>query len=194
MQPTRAIRTAKAGYLTLSIIICMLGIFMIVYPKVSLEMLCYLAGSLMTLYGIVKIIGYFSKDLYRLAFQYDLAFGIFVMVIGIVLLCHRTGMIKVLYFIIGVLAFMDGLFKIQMAIDSKRFGIGKWWLITLIAVLTSIFGLVLIIKPFEGAETLMVLMGVAFLLEGGLNISVAVLAIKIIKDQLSESKEYDIFV
>ena len=35
------------------------------------------AGILLIAYGIIKMIGYFSKDLYCLAFQYDLACGIF---------------------------------------------------------------------------------------------------------------------
>ncbi|MFQ9732082.1 MAG: hypothetical protein ACLT8X_11075 [Mediterraneibacter faecis] len=41
-------------------------------------------------YGIIKMIGYFSKDLYCLAFQYDLACGIFLIILGVVALSIRN--------------------------------------------------------------------------------------------------------
>ena len=41
-------------------------------------------------YGIIKIIGYFSKDLYCLAFQYDFACGVFLIVLGMIVLCIKN--------------------------------------------------------------------------------------------------------
>ena len=42
----------------------------------------------MLLFGFIKMIGYFSKDLYRLAFQFDLASGILLMALPISISCH----------------------------------------------------------------------------------------------------------
>ena len=40
----------------------------------------------------------------------------------------------------------DGLFKIQIAVDARRFGLRRWWLILTEAILAAILGLVLIFR------------------------------------------------
>ena len=59
---------------------------MILFPQMSAYTLCQMLGAILVLYGAIKMIGYFSRDLYRLAFQYDLAFGMLIMLIGLILL------------------------------------------------------------------------------------------------------------
>lgn len=123
----RQILFAKVGYILMSVLFSAVGIFMILKPEVSTEIICIAAGILLIIFGIIKIIGYFSKDLYRLAFQYDLAFGI-----------------------------------------------GQWWLILLIAVITGLLGLLLLLRPVEGMQAVMILLGCSMLSEGILNLCVAV--------------------
>ena len=40
--------------------------------------------------------------------------------------------------VLGVAVLADGLLKIQIALDSKRFGISKWWLILAVAFIACI--------------------------------------------------------
>jgi len=72
MRSTAPMRTAKIGYIAVSALLCILGIMLIVIPSFSINLLGNICGILMLLFGAVKLTGYFSKDLYRLAFQYDL--------------------------------------------------------------------------------------------------------------------------
>ena len=90
------IQTAKVGYIIISILLCILGIVLIIVPDFSLILLCRLSGILLVLFGIVKIIGYCSKDLYRLAFQYDLAFGILLSALGVIMIFRTSTMIPLL--------------------------------------------------------------------------------------------------
>ena len=76
MPSNKRIWAAKVGYIIVSILIGVLGIVLIATPNFSVSLLCRLGGGILILFGIVKIIGYCSNDLYRLAFQYDLAIGI----------------------------------------------------------------------------------------------------------------------
>lgn len=79
-------RIAKIGYVLISTAFCLIGIIMMVYPDFSLNVIGICCGIAMIIFGIVKLIGYFSKDLYRLAFQYDLQFGILMLIIGLIIL------------------------------------------------------------------------------------------------------------
>ena len=87
---TTPIKIAKTGYIVLSVAFCVLGILLMFFPAFSAELACNILGVAMIAFGGIKIIGYFSKDLYRLAFQFDLAIGLLFAVMGILVLVYPT--------------------------------------------------------------------------------------------------------
>ena len=76
MKSTLPVTVAKTGYIIMSFLLSLLGIIFIAKPESSALFIGIAIGALMIIFGAVKIIGYLSKDLYRLAFQFDLCFGI----------------------------------------------------------------------------------------------------------------------
>lgn len=171
--------TAKAGYIVISVLLCVLGLFVVFKPDFSLGLLGILCGILLLLFGTIKIIGYFSNDIYRLAFQYDLAFGILLAVLGVLMLANPGRLAKLIGLILGAVFLTDGLFKIQISLDSKKFGIGKWWIILVLALIAAGFGLAAIINPNAGSRILMILLGVSMFFEGILNLFTVLAAVKI---------------
>lgn len=183
MRSKKPLRAAKTGYIVLSAVLCTLGVLLLLFPGISMLALCYLLGGILVAYGVIKIVGYFSRDLYRLAFQYDLAFGILFAVIGAMVLCNPAGAAAFLAVVSGVLVLADGLFKVQMALDAKAFGIRKWWAIMAPAVLAGVFGLLLILRPAQSVRAAMALFGLTLLAEGLLGICVAQLAVEGLRRQ-----------
>lgn len=183
MRSVIPMKTAKGGYIIVSLMFCILGITLIVFPEFSAELLGQICGSMFLLFGCVKLIGYFSKDLFRLAFQFDLEFGILMIVLGIVILAHPGSLRNFICITFGVAVLGDGLFKIRIALDAKRFGIEKWWLTMVTAVLTSGFGLLLVCSPLLAEKLLMIFLGIALLAEGILSMSTVITMVKIIRHQ-----------
>ena len=147
-------------------------------------------GVIMIAFGIVKLVGYFSKDLFRLAFEYDLAAGILMILIGTVLVSNPARALEFFCTVLGILVLADGLFKIQISIDSKRFGIRLWWLILAAAIITGALGVALIFAPEESVRLMTVLLGVTLLCDGILNISTMLTAVKIVNNQRPERGVY----
>lgn len=137
MRSVVPMRTAKIGYIVISAAMCVLGILLMALPDFSASVLGVIFGIMMTVFGAIRLTGYFSKDLYRLAFQYDLPFGILLIVLGIIMLIKPDRLLMFSSIAIGLFTLTDGLFKIQIAIDSRRFGISAWWLILLLAVISA---------------------------------------------------------
>lgn len=181
MDSLRTLKIARNGYITISCVFCILGIFLMANPGCSAKMLCTLIGIIFIISGVIKIIGYFSKDFYCLAFQFDLAFGILMITVGMLMLIRTERLLHLIFVIFGLMILADALFKIQMSLDAKRFGLNLWWRILAVAVLTGIFGTILLIEPGEGAKLTMIFMGVGLLMEGLMNLYVAVYTIKIIE-------------
>ena len=186
-------RVAKTGYIVMSMVFCVVGVLFIALPARSAVMIGRVLGAAMAVFGVVKLVGYFSKDLYRLAFQYDLEFGILLIALGVIVLLRTNGVMDFICIAAGVAILADGLFKIQIAIDSRRFGIRDWWLIMVLAVVTGGVGLLLVFRPWESVQVLTVLLGAALLAEGVLNLCVALSAVKIVKNQQPDVIETDYF-
>ena len=138
MPSNKRIWAAKVGYIIISILIGVLGIVLIAVPNFSVSLLCRLGGGILILFGIVKIIGYCSNDLYRLAFQYDLAIGILLIALGAILILRTRIMTSLICVLLGIYTLADALLKIQISVDSKAFGICQWWLILVVAIITGV--------------------------------------------------------
>ena len=193
MGAIRQLKIAKNGYIIMSLLFVILGICLIIWPDCSLKLFCTLIGIMLIAYGCIKIVGYFSKDYYCLAFQFDLAFGILLIAVGAIIIARREQVVNLIFAIFGILILADALFKIQMSMDAKRFGLSLWWRILVVAVLTGILGVLLLIRPFDAAEIMMILVGVSFLFEGILTLCVAIYTIRILENRRPDIIDMDDF-
>lgn len=195
MRSVAPMKTAKIGYIVMSVLFCVLGVVLLFTPDVSALWIGRLLGIGLILFGAIKLLGYFSRDLFRLAFQYDLAFGLLLMVLGIVTLSHPGDALSFLCVMFGIPVLADGLFKIQIAMDSRQFGIRNWWLVLVLAALTCVVGVVLVFRPMTGVRALTALIGLSLLCDGVLNLSVALCTVKIVDHQrpdVIETDDYEI--
>ena len=143
----KQIKLACTGYILISIVFYITGFLCIVNPELMQLHGRTLAGAILIAYGIIKIISYFSKDLYCLAFQYDFACGIFLIVLGIAVLCIGSRFRESsLFAALGILILLDSLLSIQTALDSRKFGLSSWKYILIISIVTGTFGVLVILK------------------------------------------------
>lgn len=183
MRSVAPMRVAKTGYIAVSILLAVLGIVLIAWPTFSVNALGVICGILLILFGGVKLVGYFSKDLYRLAFQYDMPFGILLIILGIIMLIHPGNLASFICVVFGLSVLISSLFNIQTALDAKKFGINQWWLIFALSVIAAVWGLILFFRPSEAADVMAVLLGITLLFESAVNICTVVTSVKIVKNQ-----------
>ena len=171
-------KRSKALYITISILSLLAGIALVIWPGASVITICYVVGSAAILVGAVRLAGYFSKDSYNLNFQFDFAMGLVFLILGTVLIFHPGDTVAVLHFSVGILVLVDSVFKLQTALDAKHFGLKKWWVMLLCALLCAGLGLVLVILPFRTAEILVRVTGAALAVNSGENILTAGYTVK----------------
>ena len=183
MRSVTPMRIAKIGYIVMSVMFCIAGALFIALPDISITMIGISMGIAMIVFGIVKLVGYFSRDLFRLAFQFDLELGILLLVLGVMVLIRPDDLMTFICIALGISILTDGLFKVQIALDSKRFGIKSWWVILALAVVAGTIGVFLIFRSAKSAQFLTVLLGVSILAEGILNLYTVISTVLIIKHQ-----------
>jgi uncharacterized membrane protein HdeD (DUF308 family) len=163
----RLVQSVKGVFAATSLVFMILGLCLLLWPDLSALTICVLLGVICMVHGIVRLVGYFANDLYRLAFQFDLAVGILSILIGCVLVFHPRHILALLPVVLGLFILADSALRIQTALDARRFGMSKWWAILLVAIGGVVLGTVLLFSPFEGTRALVRLMGLTLLIDGG---------------------------
>lgn len=181
MRSTAPVWTAKISNIAMSVCLIAFGIAVIALPSMSLEIIGITTGVMMCVFGIFRLVGYFSRDLFRLAFQYDLQIGVMSVVMGIILAAEPEQTLLIICVVFGVTVFVSGLFRSAVALQARRFGIKPWYVILGAAMLSCAFGITLLAFPAASTTAAAVILGAALIAEGVSNLAVMLTAVKIVK-------------
>ena len=165
MKRLNIVKEARSIHVGVSLLLILSGVFLIVWPEVGKTVARYLIGGNFIFIGLARALGYFANDLYRLAFQYDLALGGFCVIFGILLIISPDHVQTALPYIIGVYVLINSLLKMQTALDAKAFGMKHWWGLLAAAVAISTVAVALLILYTQIYSHLLV--PIALILDGG---------------------------
>lgn len=141
----KQLKIAKTGYILISILFYIFGVICILSKNIDAKTGAMAGGAILIAYGVIKITGYLSKDLFCLAFQYDFACGLFLIVLGILVLAVNAGFEHHLLSGMGALVLLDSLLCIQTALDAQKFGLSSWHVILFTSILSGTLGAALIV-------------------------------------------------
>lgn len=183
------VKIAKLSYLISSAAVFALGIVFLICPGISPDSLCRAAGAVMLVLGAVKLYGYFSNDLYRIAFQFGMAFGTLSMILGAAMLAVSEKLLGYLPEILSVFVIVDSLFTVQNSIEAEKFGIAGWWMLLICGVLAAFAGGTILILQLTDGDA-MRFTGVAFIADSIQNVAVAILTVHYRKkDAMQETRK-----
>ena len=170
------LKRALLAYIIFAFAFVVMGICFIAWPNTSIMTVCYTLGAVLLAWGIVKILNFVkNKNKSKgLAFQFTLIFGLFLAVAGALIIVFPKVILPVIPVIVGVMLCADGIHKIKVGFDAKKMGSTKWGLILISSIATFIFGICLVINPFDGTKAIVLLLGFALLIDGIQNIIVII--------------------
>lgn len=173
------VKQAKIVNLIIYSIMAGIGLLLIVVPAFPVQVEVIILSVLCMIVGGVKILGYFSNDLYRLAFQFDLAVGIFLITIGILTLIFERENLTSFGRVFGIYVLFDGLLKVQTSIDAKKFGIHKWMIMLFTSLLVVAAGVVIMIAPYLNYISRENLLYISLMIDGFVNIWITAYTVRV---------------
>lgn len=182
-QNNNIVKSAKIMHLCSAVIFLVAGLLLALVPDFedSGTFRNVLVGVASIIIGATGIYGYFSNDMYRLAFQQDFALGIFNVLFGILLIINPVQLSVLLPTAVSILTLLDGGNKSQMALEGKNFGISKWYWVLISAILEIAAGLVLILLAYHELDV-RAWMGVAMGLVGIVNFWTTMYTVRVRKN------------
>ena len=177
------VKSAKIMHLCSAVIFFVAGLLLALVPDFEASGIFrnVVVGVASIIIGATGIYGYFSNDMYRLAFQLDFALGIFNVIFGVLLIINPVQLSVLLPTAVSILTILDGTNKSQMALEGKNFGISKWYWVLISAILEILVGIVLILLAYHELDV-RVWMGVAMGLVGVVNFWTTMYTVRVRKN------------
>ncbi len=143
------VRNAKISNIFVASLLLLLGTLTLIFPDLSTgRAFCYVLGGISLFMGAVKMFAYYSNDVYRLAFQFDFAVGLFAAVIGLLLMMIPNAIGPKFVTVYCVYVIFDGLLKLQTSMDARRFGM-KWRMMMTSAAAITVIGICSLLDFFR---------------------------------------------
>ena len=168
----KRLKKVRQMYTLFSVGLFFLGAMLLIWPNMAADVFFKIIGVLLVLFGIVKLVGYFSPDSMELAFQFDFAMGIASALLGLVMLFRTNQLLDIVVIAIGLFMILDALLRVQTALDARRMGIRRWRMLLIMALLTAACGVLLFMKPTQATGALVMLVGLNLMIDGLLNLFV----------------------
>jgi uncharacterized membrane protein HdeD (DUF308 family) len=168
------------GFAWKGILMTALGLIIILAPDVTIDIVMMVIGSIVLIAGIVLLLFEYRSQGKIPGFTYRVVEGLAYLVIGILFIANPRGSAGFLLILLAVLLLFAA--TIQF-IGASRLPQGHPSKTLMMAggLITAVFGILLFINPFGGAQALVTLLGILLLVLG---ITLLVLAGRVRKDPI----------
>lgn len=180
--------------LVFSIILFFIGLFLVMRAETTLNVISYIIGVMLILWGTVQVItALANKETENNNYlSAGFIFGVFSIVIGIVVIINPKIIASIIPFVIGIWMVINGVTKLYYAISVNK--IQKSTPAIVISLIILACGIFLIVNPFKGAEILTQIIGASIMVYSVLDIVECFALKKVIKSATNESKTKDVKV
>ena len=139
--------------LVTSIIFIIIGITLIFFTKISLEIIAYLISIILILNGVFNMIDDYKQ--FKIFYFFDgFTSGLLSIILGIIILTNPNYFAILIPMIVGLWFIISSTFKLRMSLALKDTNNASWMITYILSLLTIISGLCLIFNPEVGALTL----------------------------------------
>lgn len=147
----------------ISIIFLLLGIIILIYPQISINILAYMIAGLFIVSGIYLIgIDFYTRNLF---FPMDtLLNGIFSILLGVIILIYPNIFRVIIPIILGTYFIVTSILKLRIVSILKDIDTSSWILSIITTILSIICGIILIINPMDTSIALTIFAGIMIMI------------------------------
>lgn len=157
----------KHNWMFSAILSIVLGLILLIFPGITIRVVCFLLAGLSLIFGVTRMIRYFKQEAaYPEFFRGDLMVGLFAIAIGLFMLLRADLVVQFIPIIFGIVLMASGIAGIQRAVDAQRSGYDRWGVLLALAILTIALGVLLLINPFGPVKVAVAVIGASLIYEG----------------------------
>ena len=186
------LKKVKANTILSSLLCAALGLVLVIWPDISMQIVCIAIGAVLILCGVIRLFGFFLNHDGSVYTQGNLVMGIVLVVVGIWIVATPGKVLAIIPIIVGILIVIHGVNNIQQTITLCKGKYSMWWLALIMAILTIGFGVLLITRPFAALDTVVKLIGIFLIYDGLSNVWIVSRIAKTVKMARQEAEAVDV--
>lgn len=176
MDTTKLSGWTRVGYIVLGILYAVTGMYLFMYPAINTYTLGLVISISLIVYGIFKIVSYFTYGEMRSFFRYNLIVGIVMTIFGLIMWMNIGAGMQFLGIMMGIMLLVDAALTIYFSLIVRE--VTKyWWLILISSILVGICGCYFLFNPADSGVLLTSFVGAYFLVQGIQQIFVGIFAL-----------------
>ena len=140
-----------------SIILILLGLLLIFKSEATIITISYVVGSIIIAMGALAFITYFTEGDGPRGFS--LAYGLICVILGILIITNPKAISSIIPIIIGIGVIINSALKLQYSLELKKVDNKMWMTTFIVALISTLCGVVILFNPFEGAIVITQLIG-----------------------------------
>lgn len=160
------LKAVKTNSLITALLYSVLGLVLLVWPKLSTDVLCTALGLVLLVCGIVDVVIFLANRDGSLYAASHLTVGVILAAVGIWILLKPDLIAVIIPRIIGILICIHGISNIGDALTLQHNGYDKWATALVLGILTLALGAVLVYDPFDTFALVVRIIGVFLLFDG----------------------------
>lgn len=145
----KALPNLRTNLLCLSVIYIAIGVVLLVFPQISLAMLCGAIGAAAIIFGVVNVAVYFIRKGFLNPNQLGFSIGVAALLFGLFAVL-RTDDFKLGFAqILALCMIADSIVKLQFSMDLLRLQNKLWWVSLALACVTAGLSMAILLVPFS---------------------------------------------
>ena len=160
------LKNMTVSFVFLSVLYLILGVVLILWPTLVMDIICYAFGAILLLYGIFAIYGFYrSEDRKGSAFL-ALFRGIVAAAVGAVMVLYPPLIQGIIPVILGLYIAIDGLLSVKRTLELQRMDYARWNVNLILSLVSAGLGIFVVFHPLLTEAALFRVVGVVLLYAG----------------------------
>lgn len=186
------LKKIKANVVVSAVLCIVLGVVLIIWPGMSVQIACRAIGAVLGIMGICKVVAYFLTKDGSMFSRVNLILGIIITIIGVWIFMQPDKIIAMVPILVGIIIVLHGLNNLEQTVKLCKGQYDKWWVALVLGLVTIGFGVLLICNPFAAVDTLVRAIGIFLVYDGVSDIWIVSRVARTAKRMKQEAEAVDV--
>lgn len=166
----RFLNIVRSNNLVQAVLCIAFGLFLMLYPSITIHGIIMLFGVAMTLMGVGSLASYFRQRSARYHDMGMLMTGVFYLIVAAIAFLFPKALASFFSVVLGLVLILCAIVNLVRAFDLRRYGSGVWIAVLAAALLVGAGGVLVVVNPFGATMTFVLVLGGVFVLNGAMDL------------------------
>lgn len=162
----KIIELVRSNVIVQAVVSLALGVFLLVWPQITVITLVYFLAVSIALSGIASLISYYRLRKKGARNDGVMVTGLFLLIIALVVFIFPESVASFFSVVLGILLILSGVVSVLRSVEMRGYGGGSWIAALVVSLLIAVGGIVIVVNPFDTTVAFVITLGILLVVKG----------------------------